>query len=87
MGTTHYLVPNCDEVFILDNQSWLSIHDYVMQNWVKIPIFISLDQVVEGLRNDNLTKVIKEALMILWLDFQFHNKQLLGFQIIVGVED
>jgi hypothetical protein len=65
MGATHYRVLNCDEVFIVDNQSWLSIHDYVMQNWVKIPIVISLDQVVEGLRNDNLTKVIMEAFMIL----------------------
>jgi hypothetical protein len=87
MGATHYLVLNCDEVFIVDNQSWLSIHEYVIQNWVKIPIFISLDQVVEGLRNDNSTKVIMEALMILWLDFQFHNRQFLGFQIIVGVEN
>jgi hypothetical protein len=65
MGANHYLVFNCDEVFIVDNQSWLFIHDYVMQNWAKIQIFISLDQVVEGLRNDNLTKVIMETLMIL----------------------
>jgi hypothetical protein len=35
-----------------------------MQNWVRIPIFICLDKVVEELGNDNLTKVIMEALII-----------------------
>jgi len=36
----------------------------VVQNWVRIPIFISLDKVFEGLSSDNLTKVIMEALII-----------------------
>jgi hypothetical protein len=35
-----------------------------MQNWVRTPIFICLDKVVKGLGNDNLTKVIMEALTI-----------------------
>jgi hypothetical protein len=35
-----------------------------MHNWLRISISISLDQVVEGLGSDNLTKVIMEALMI-----------------------
>ncbi len=35
-----------------------------MQNWVRIPILILLDQIVEGSGSDNLTKVIMEALMI-----------------------
>jgi hypothetical protein len=37
---------------------------FVVQNWVKIVILISLDKVLEGLGNDNLTKVIMEALTI-----------------------
>jgi hypothetical protein len=48
----------------MDNQSWLFMHLYVMQNWVRILILISLNQVVEGLGSDNLTKVIKKVLMI-----------------------
>jgi hypothetical protein len=36
----------------------------VLQNWVRIPILISLDRVLEGSSNDNLTKVIMEALTI-----------------------
>ncbi len=44
-----------DEFFTIDNQLWLFVHQYVMENWVRIPIFISL---VVGSRSDNLTKVI-----------------------------
>ncbi len=64
MGAAHYVAFSCDEVSTMDNQSWLSIHYYVMYNWVRIPMFISLDRVVEGLKNDNLIKVIMGALMI-----------------------
>ncbi len=35
-----------------------------MQNWVRIPILISPNRVIEGLSNDNLTKVIMEMLTI-----------------------
>jgi hypothetical protein len=55
------------EVSTIDNQSWLSIHYYVVENWVRIPILISLDKVVTILQvhgSDNVTKVIMEALMI-----------------------
>jgi hypothetical protein len=35
-----------------------------MENWVNIPILISLNYVLEGSGFDNLTKVIMEALTI-----------------------
>jgi len=35
-----------------------------MENWVRIPILISLNYVLEGSNSDNLTKVIMEALTI-----------------------
>ncbi len=35
-----------------------------MHNWVRIPILICLDKVVEGSWIDNLAKMIMEALMI-----------------------
>ncbi len=53
-----YVVLSCDEMHIVENQSWLLIHYYVVQNWVRIPIFTSLDIVIEGLGSDYLTKVI-----------------------------
>jgi hypothetical protein len=60
----HYIALSYDEVSIVDNQSWLFVYYYVVQNWVRIPIIISLDRVVVGSRDDKLTKVIMEALMI-----------------------
>jgi len=26
---------NCDEITILDNQSWISMHAYVVENWTR----------------------------------------------------
>jgi hypothetical protein len=37
-----YVVLNCDEVFTIDNQFSLFVQYDVVQNWVKIPILISL---------------------------------------------
>jgi hypothetical protein len=54
----HYVAPNYDEVSIVDNQSCLFFHCYVVENLVRIPILIFLDRVVASSRNDNLSKVI-----------------------------
>lgn len=64
MGVARYVAISCDEVSIMDNQYWLYVYCYIMHNWVRILIHISLDKVVKGLGNDNLTKVIVEAFTI-----------------------
>jgi hypothetical protein len=46
----------------MDNGSWISIHAYVMQHWVKVTVLISFQRVVDGTRADNLIIVIMEAL-------------------------
>jgi hypothetical protein len=61
---THYIALSYDEVSTLDNQSWLFVHYYVVQNWVRILIIIFLDRMVVDLGNDNLTKVIMETFMM-----------------------
>jgi hypothetical protein len=61
MGVALYVVLSCDEVSRIDNQSWLYVHYYVVQNWVKNSILISLDRMLEGSSSDNLTNVIMEA--------------------------
>jgi hypothetical protein len=58
---TCYVFVSCNKVLTFDNQSSLFIH-YVVQNWVRILILISLDYVLEGSRN--LIRVIIEALTI-----------------------
>ncbi len=46
----------------IDNGRWISIHGYVMQNWVKLPMMIFFQIIVYGAGVDNLTIVIMEAL-------------------------
>jgi len=67
MKVAHYVALNYDEVFTLDNQSWLFVHYYVVENWVRILILISLDWVVEGSWSNNLTKFY-ELLNVIHLD-------------------
>lgn len=47
---------------MIDNQSWISIHYYVVQDQCHLPILIFLEQVIEGGGSDNLTKVIMGVL-------------------------
>jgi hypothetical protein len=49
---------SCDEVTTYNNQSWISIHAYVLSDWERVPQVISLERVVDGLDANNLTKVI-----------------------------
>jgi hypothetical protein len=43
----NYVVLTCDEVSIVDIGSWISIHAYVMQNWVRLSMMISSQKVVD----------------------------------------
>jgi hypothetical protein len=52
----------CDEVSNVDIGSWISIHAYVMQKWMRLLMMISLQKVVDGTRVDNLIIIIMEAL-------------------------
>jgi hypothetical protein len=47
---------------IVDNGNWISLYAYVMQNWVKVPMTILLQRVVDGIVANNLINVIMEAL-------------------------
>ncbi len=54
---------NAYEVIIDDNQSWISVHAYVMHAWKRIPIPLTLQHIVEGGNVDNLTTIIVQAFM------------------------
>jgi hypothetical protein len=40
---------SCDEVTFIDNQQWLLIHVYVLDNWVHTSLLLSMAQVIDGL--------------------------------------
>jgi hypothetical protein len=60
--TARFFSISCDEVTILDTQSWISIHGYVCEGWTCKPMLLSLERVMEGTKFDNLTTVIVDAI-------------------------
>ncbi len=58
-----FVALTCDEVIILDNYSWSSVHGYYVQDWCCIPILLIVDHVVEGSNAQDLTKVITNILV------------------------
>jgi hypothetical protein len=43
-----YIAMSCDEVISVDNQSWISLHSYVIQGWMQALILVTLRRVVDG---------------------------------------
>ncbi len=62
VASSRYLVFTYDEITMIDNQSWISIHYYVVQDWCHLHVLIFLEQVIEGGGSNNPTKVIIDAL-------------------------
>jgi hypothetical protein len=60
--SSKYLALSSDEVTTINNQSWILIYSYVVQDWCRILVFISLELITNGRGVDNLTKVIMGAL-------------------------
>jgi hypothetical protein len=58
---------NCDEITILDNQSWISVHAYVVENWRKQPILLNLEIVVDRSTFNNLNIVVLVILLPIWV--------------------
>lgn len=60
-----YIAITADETSAVDNCSYLAVHCYVMQNWVRVPMLISLQKLeADGASADNLTSVIMAALSV-----------------------
>ena len=62
VSAVSYFSVTCDEVTTLDNQSWISIHVYTIQDWERVPMLLCLQRVTEGGGADNITKMILGAL-------------------------
>ena len=56
-GATFFSL-SCDEVTSVDCQSWISVHGYIVRDWKRIHVLLTLERVVEGGIADNLTAVI-----------------------------
>ncbi len=56
---------NCDKVTILDNQFWIFVHGYVVDNWHRVLIHLNLERTIDGSTFDNLITMIIHYLVIL----------------------
>ena len=52
----------CDEVITVVCQTWISIHVYVVNEFVCVPMLLTLERVTVGAGSYNLTTVLVEAL-------------------------
>lgn len=52
----------CDEVIIIDTSLWVSIHVYIMKDWDRYSLILSLQKLSEGATFMNLKEVIVGAL-------------------------
>jgi hypothetical protein len=63
LSAAKYLAITCDEVTTVDNQSWISIHAYCMQDFYHQPILISLECLTEGASATRLAIIIVDAML------------------------
>jgi hypothetical protein len=59
----NFISLSCDEVTTVDNQSWISIHAYVLVDWERVPLLLSLERLVEESTAGHVTKVIVNAVV------------------------
>ena len=52
----------CDEVTTVDYQTWISVHVYVVKDYVCVPLLLTLERVTGGTGSDNLTRVLLDVL-------------------------
>jgi hypothetical protein len=59
-----FLSISVDEVTTVDNQAWISIHAYVVQDFYRTPILVSVERLTEGATAPKLAEVIVDALFV-----------------------
>jgi hypothetical protein len=62
LSAAKYLAITCDEVTTLDNQSWISIHAYCVQDFYRQPILVSLECLTEGASTTKLASTLIDAM-------------------------
>jgi len=60
-----YFAISCNAVTMIDNQSWVNIHAYLVEGFKHIPILLNLEILVGGGTTNYLTNVILKSLI--WL--------------------
>jgi hypothetical protein len=53
----------CDEVMLMNNPSWVSVHGYIVQDWCRIPLSLNVKHVLFRSRANSLTLFIMNFLI------------------------
>ncbi len=61
--STRVIACSCDEVTTIDNDSWICVHAYIVDSWIKVPILLYVETIVDGSSCNNFIEVIMVALM------------------------
>jgi len=54
----------CNEVTSMDNGSWLCIHAYIIENYVRVPHLVFVQRLIDRVGANTLTLLIVKALEI-----------------------
>jgi hypothetical protein len=52
------LCKNVDEMIMIDNQKWISMHVYMMKNWVRTPLLLIFQWIKMGATIENIMVII-----------------------------
>jgi hypothetical protein len=60
-GMVNYIFISCDKVTSIDNQSWILVHAYVVEDFKRTPILVNLEWDTKGYTTNNFTKMIRNS--------------------------
>jgi hypothetical protein len=61
IATSNFFALSVDEATACDNTSWLSMHIYTCEDWVRVPYLLSLRKIVECPTANHLTEVVMSS--------------------------
>ncbi len=56
--SARFIACSCDEVTTIDNGSWICVHAYMVDFWIRVLILLCVEGVMDGPDFNNLTEVI-----------------------------
>ena len=62
LAECQFFFVTCDEVTTVNYQIWISLHVYVVKEFVCVPMLLTLEKVMGGAEVDDLSRVLLEAL-------------------------
>jgi hypothetical protein len=61
IAASNFIALSADEAISYDNTSWLSMHVFTCENWVRVPYLLILSKIIECPTANHLTEVVMSA--------------------------